>query len=163
MGPEVIAGMKFKGAHVVVSMQSLKQRGFEKKILLSQMGSGKRSFPLATACKTEDANPHHALPEPEGFTPPEEELPSGPPVPETPGGTQTRNPAITKLRIAVHGKTPKCIGCIEGSYNHNKECRNRFNELLDFHEPVQPSSTREKVLTELEAEEDGTRRIVDAG
>ena len=32
----------------------------------------------------------------------------------------------------------------------------RFNELLDFHEPVQPSTPRpEKVLTELESEEDG--------
>ena len=119
------------------SCQCSKQGSFEKKVTKDlALTNGKWSFPLATARKTEDANPRHVLPEPESFSPPEEDLPPGRPVPETPGGTQTRNRAITKLRIAVHGKTPKCIDCIEGSYNHNEECRKRFSEVLDFHEPV---------------------------
>ena len=47
-----------------------------------------------------------------------------------------RNRAIAKLRIAVHGKSPACFGRGYGSYNHTVECRKRFNELLDFHEPL---------------------------
>ena len=42
----------------------------------------------------------------------------------------------------MHGKTPKCDGCRTGSYNHNKACRTRFNDLLDFHEPL-PAKDKE--------------------
>ena len=42
----------------------------------------------------------------------------------------------------MHGKTPMCDGCRTGSYNHNKACRTRFNDLLDFHEPL-PAKDKE--------------------
>ena len=47
-----------------------------------------------------------------------------------------RHRSITKLRIATHGKTPKCEGCRNGSYNHSPACRKRFDDLLDLHEPL---------------------------
>ena len=56
------------------------------------------------------------------------------------GSKSLRNQAITKLRVAIHGKTPKCPGCSYGSCNHNAACRKRFNELLDFHEPIPPAA-----------------------
>ena len=46
-----------------------------------------------------------------------------------------RNRPITPLRIAVWGKTPACDGCKEGTYAHSKDCRDRFNKLLDEAEP----------------------------
>lgn len=47
-----------------------------------------------------------------------------------------RNRAVTTLRIAVHGPTPKCEGCKFGTYAHSSACRERFNKLLDDTEPV---------------------------
>ena len=161
LGPEIIAGMKFKGAHVVVSLKALKNGEFNPVITRSlALPNGKWTFPMAKASLTDQDNPRHALPDAESFTPPEEDVPREPellpltPVPPTPGrapntpgrtagdsdGSKSlRNQAITKLRIAIHGKTPKCPGCSYGSYNHNAACRNRFNELLDFHEPIPPA------------------------
>ena len=60
-----------------------------------------------------------------------------PPTSDEPGGLgdvrdAARNIAITKLRIAVHGKTPRCSGCSFGTYNHNTACRKRFNEFWTF-------------------------------
>ena len=46
-----------------------------------------------------------------------------------------RNRSITTIRIGIHGPTPKCFGCKEGTYNHTQTCRDRFNELIDTCEP----------------------------
>ena len=72
------------------------------------------------------------LPEPVEVPPP---LAEGPSVEEK-APRMPRNRATAKLRIAVHGKSPACFGRGCGSYNHTVECRKRFNELLDFHEPL---------------------------
>ena len=55
---------------------------------------------------------------------------------EKSSGPKTRNRAITMLRIGIHGRTPKCFGCKEGTYDHTQECRDRFNMLLDTCEPL---------------------------
>ena len=64
--------------------------------------------------------------------------------PKTTGSTtkSKRHRSITDLRIAVHGKTPGCGGCSEGTYSHTPECRKRFNDILDSQEP---SRTRKKM------------------
>lgn len=49
--------------------------------------------------------------------------------------SKPRSRAITKLRVAVHGPTKGCQACKEGLYSHTKECRERFNALLDEQEP----------------------------
>ena len=79
LGPEVIAGMKFKGAPAAVSLQSLKDGDFATRNDLA-VPNGRWSFPLARArVKDEDEdNPHHALPDVGSFTPPEEESTSEP-------------------------------------------------------------------------------------
>ena len=152
LGPEVIAGMKFKGAHVVVSLRSIKDGDFVTTVTKDlAIPNGKWSFPMAQAKIKDEDNPHHALPDVGSFTPPaEEELPEPvevpPPIVEGPNVEEEvprvpRNRAITRLRIAVHGKSPKCFGCRYGSYNHTVECRKRFNDLLDFHEPL-PDPTK---------------------
>ena len=46
-----------------------------------------------------------------------------------------RKRSITTIRIGIHGPTPKCFGCKEGTYNHAQTCRDRFNELIDTCEP----------------------------
>ena len=52
-----------------------------------------------------------------------------------------RNRKITKLRVASYGPTKGCEACKQGSDNHPKECRARFNELLDRAEPVKTPKT----------------------
>ena len=52
-----------------------------------------------------------------------------------------RNRKITKLRVASYGPTKGCEACKQGSDNHSKECRARFNELLDRAEPVKTPKT----------------------
>ena len=162
LGPEVVDGMRFKGAHQVVTLRSLQDGGF--RVVITKdlaVPNGKWSFPLAKAKALDEENPHHKLPSTESLAPPagaldesiEQQTPGKPRVDEVgPKAEATRaeeasekfsrNRAITKLRLAVHGKTPKCDGCRTGSYNHNKACRTRFNDLLDFHEPL-PAKDKE--------------------
>ena len=143
LGPEVVDGMRFKGAHQVVTLRSLKDGGF--RVVMTKdlaVPNGKWSFPLAKAKAFDEENPHHKLPSTESLAPPagaldesiEQQTPGKPRVDEVgPKAEATRaeeasekfsrNRAITKLRLAVHGKTPRCDGCRTGSYNHNKACR----------------------------------------
>ena len=56
-----------------------------------------------------------------------------PPVSSEP---KTRRRNITSLRIAAYGKTPGCEGCrTEVHLHHTKECRDRFDSLLEA-EPI---------------------------
>ena len=49
---------------------------------------------------------------------------------------KTRRRKITTLRIAAYGKTPGCEGCrTEVHLHHTKECRDRFDALLEA-EPI---------------------------
>ena len=61
-----------------------------------------------------------------------------------------RNRQITKLRIAVHGPTKGCQACKDGTYDHAKECRDRFNVLLDEQEPIPRSEAKGKVAEEVD-------------
>ena len=105
--------------------------------------NGKWSFPLAKAEKLDEDNPHHKLPLAEAFTAPPAEPGEVPVMADREeGGAETsvrmtkRRRAMTRLRIAVRGWSPKCDGCRTGSYNHSASCRERFDALLDFHEPL---------------------------
>ena len=64
-------------------------------------------------------------------------------APDPKAKKESRNRCITKLRIAVHGPTKGCDACKDGTYSHTKVCRERFNSLLDFHEPVKETSAKE--------------------
>ena len=124
------------------------------------MPNGKWSFPLAKAKKLDEDNPHHKLPPAEAFTaPPAETGEVSVIVDREEEGAETsvpmakRHRAITRLRIAVHGKSPKCDGCKTGSYNHSPSCREHFDALLDFHEPLAKSEEVQRTEDEaLEAD-----------
>ena len=169
LGPEVIDGMRFKGAHQVVTMRSIKDGAF--RVVITKdlaVPNGKWSFPLAKAKALDEQNPHHQLPSIDSLAPPagaldediEQPTPGKPRVDDVgPRAEATRadetsekvsrNRAITKSRIAVHGKTPKCDGCRSGSYNHNKVCRKRFNDLLNFHEPLPAKDKEDEALEDV--------------
>eukprot|EP00435_Cladocopium_sp_Y103_P019517 s1470_g4.t1 len=55
--------------------------------------------------------------------------------PEASKDVGARNRSITAIRIAIHGPSKGCQACKDGTYSHTKECRARFNELLDITEP----------------------------
>ena len=54
-----------------------------------------------------------------------ESLPSPPP----PATSKGRHASITVHRLIKDGPTPGCSGCTNGTSNHNKACRKRFDEL----------------------------------
>ena len=165
LGAELIAGMKFKGNHRVWPLD-LQQKGVLREVVVRTLAipNGKWRFPLKTKQMTASleglhppASLHDILDEPEdtprastketatceppapgaGLLPPSEPSIGAKPKP--------RHRAITRLRIAVHGKTKKCQGCKEGTYSHSDVCRKRFNDLLDLHEPLpkEPASPHE--------------------
>ena len=51
-----------------------------------------------------------------------------------------RNRKITKLRVASYGPTKGCDACKYGNDYHTKECRSRFNTLLEG-EPIKAPKT----------------------
>ena len=139
MGPSIIDGLRHKGVHLVAPVERIREGDFS--IVATKelaVPNGKWSFPLARAKRLDEDNPHHRLPPSESFVAPPGEFEQPHAIADGDLETQTvkRHRSITKLRIATHGKTPKCEGCKSGSYNHSPACRKRFDELLDLHEPL---------------------------
>ena len=65
---------------------------------------------------------------------------------ETAGGSKEkhnskRNRSITLIRIGIHGPTKGCHACESGGYQHIKDCRDRFNRLIDETEPAEPKKS----------------------
>ena len=154
LGPTVIDGLRHKGVHLVAPREGDFSVVATKELAVP---NGKWSFPLAKAKRLDEDNPHHKLPPPEAFTAPPVEsgeisvAARGEDGAETSASVTKHHRAITKLRIAVHGKSPKCDDCKTGSYNHSASCRERFDALLDFHEPL--AKSEEVQRTEDEAAE----------
>ena len=142
LGPELINGMKYKGNHRVWAL-NLATKGILRECVVRTLAfpNGKWQFPLKPQGK------------PEGLVPPGEVFEPPPDLgdilvdegeiavetnPKDEGRTpnpKRRNRSITTIRIGIHGPTPKCFGCKEGTYNHTQTCRDRFNELIDTCEP----------------------------
>eukprot|EP00439_Symbiodinium_sp_Y106_P050980 s212_g6.t1 len=113
----VIDGLRHKGVHLVAPLSLVREGDFSV-VATKELAvpNGKWSFPLALAKRLDEDNPHHKLPPPEAFTAPPVESGEVPVVAggeegaETSASVTKRHRAITKLRIAVHGKSPKCDG-----------------------------------------------------
>ncbi|CAL1164086.1 unnamed protein product [Cladocopium goreaui] len=65
---------------------------------------------------------------------------------ETAGGSKEkhnskRNRSITLIRIGIHGPTKGCHAFESGGYQHIKDCRDRFNRLIDETEPAEPKKS----------------------
>ena len=150
LGAELINGMKFKGNHRVWPMNHA-SKGVLRECVVRTLAfpNGKWQFPL----KSHESSERKIRVE-EVFEPPpdlEDILKDVEEISKEPAGAgqaakgpkekaelpnpKKRNRSITTLRIGIHGPTPKCNGCREGSYNHTKECRIRFNQLIDICEP----------------------------
>ena len=156
LGAELIHGMKFKGNHIVWSLEHcLNGIHREKVVRTLAFPLGKWQFPLKSQDTKEERPSIQDLKPPDELDNlvEEEDLEEDEPkVLPMPGGKETkpsetkakgetipekkRNRAVTTLRIAVHGPTPKCEGCKYGTYSHSSACRERFNKLLDHAEPV---------------------------
>ena len=165
LGPVVVDGLRHQGVHLVAPLRSVKEGDFTAVSTKDlAVPNGRWSFPLAKARVLDEENPHHRLPAAESFVAPPE---LAAPAAEAEGGiadeapraespvvaAPKRNRAITTLRIAVHGKSPKCDGCRHGTYNRTAACRKRFNDLLDFHEPLSRADTAHVAEEEMLEEE----------
>ena len=152
LGAELIKGMKYKGIHKVWPLKHIEKGSiFVYVVRTLAFPNGKWQFPLRESkdgvemIQIDDMVPPPELSDVSGAgdcdgeegsgretpkEPLEHEMAQGDPTPKK------RNRSITAIRIAIHGATPKCEGCKEGTYSHTLECRKRFNELIDNCEPL---------------------------
>ena len=162
LGPEVVAGMRYKATHRVFPLKRVKEGVFQAVWTRNlALPNGDWTFPLAVkdagdgpkAIDFQGDGPKaiEFRPDPLGSFEervaaqdsdyePEVPLPDPPSDPKDqpskgPGGLKPRNRTITAKRIEIHGRTPGCDGCIAGVFVRSKECRERFNVLL-ADEPV---------------------------
>ena len=168
LGGELIAGQKFKGLYHVMPLSSFKDETFRERVVRTiGLPPGPFQFPAKVEGRDslkinvepgylgeisdddrveDDEGLDHDI---QGFLDEMGESSkgggesSGPAsaragLKPKPGG---RNRKITKLRVASYGPTKGCEACKQGSDNHSKECRARFNELLDRAEPVKTPKT----------------------
>ena len=128
LGAAIINGMKFKGNHRVWPLKHA-TKGVLRECVVRTLAfpNGKWQFPSKS-----HGSPEGMIPIEEVFEPPPdledllkdgEETSKGPKEKGELPNPKKRNRSITILRIGIHGPTPKCNGCREGSYNHTKECR----------------------------------------
>ena len=155
LGAELINGMKYKGNHRVWPLDyCLKGVLREYVVRTLAFPNGKWQFPLKTPESPKESIHVQELEPPadlEEILQVEEEkdrdhrgksepgTKGGEPAPKPKDddlGPKKRNRAITVLRIGVHGRTRHCLECSEGTYSHTKECRDRFNKLIDLCEPL---------------------------
>ena len=165
LGGELIAGMKFKGHHKVWPLEWYREGVYREVVVRTlALPNGKWRFPVRDAQSAEPkmvpsiesySPPKNAFkdlgeeahrqqeesPAPAaGLDLPTEGLPkpdvAGSSEPREDADKRPRRRAITKLRIFAYGKTKKCEGCRTGVFSHTDECRERFNKLLDMHEPL---------------------------
>ena len=131
LGPEVAPSMGCKDVHVLLDLTALTSRGEVREILTRDFvpPQGSWVFPLTRV---------HMLKSPRTF--PDVSIEDddnqdgdGPPDDDP---TNPRNRSITKRRIHRFGPTEHCDGCLNGTYGHTPECRQRFNRILDASEPL---------------------------
>ena len=146
LGVEMIDGLKQKGNHRVWSLENHAKGVFRETVVRSlSFPVGKWQFPLKEESKpnsVEDQPPpdfggdggNHD--DDDEGNPDDHQLRNLKESKKDSPKPKSRNRAITTMRIAIFGKTPKCDGCKHGSYNHSPECRIRFNDLLDRDEPI---------------------------
>ena len=155
LGAELVDGFLFKGNYRVWPLDAFEKGGFKEFVTRTlAIPNGGWTFP---AIKAEASAFEEPIPEPlddeyEPTTPAESvadpdqireekgevegkpvEAYPAPGAGSSPSGRPKlkRHRAITTLRIAVHGKTPGCDGCREGTYDHSQACRTRFDSLLN--------------------------------
>ena len=152
LGAEFIKGMKYKGNHKVWPLNHVEKGSiFVYVVRTLAFPNGKWQFPLREVGDDRGMGPIDSLvPPPElediqGERDLEREGDDERVAPKASSGSKVkdadplpkkRNRSITALRIAIHGATPKCQGCKEGSYSHSKMCRDRFNGLIEICEPA---------------------------
>ena len=70
MGPEVVDGIRHKGAHMVAALRSIRDGDFAVTVTKDlAVPNGRWSFPLAKARVLDEVNPHHRLPPAVGLVP----------------------------------------------------------------------------------------------
>ena len=131
LGPEVAPSMGCKDVHILLDLTALTSRGEVREILTRDFVPPQGSWVFPLTCV-------HMLKSPRTF--PDVSIEDadnqdgdGPPDDDP---TNPRNRSITKRRIHRFGPTEHCDGCLNGTYGHAPECRQRFNRILDASEPL---------------------------